>query len=442
MERTATSRWSTALAAGSIALLALSGCSAAGSSGSSGSSSTGAESLTQDEIDLALQYTGGAAGEADDSLDPVKIGLINVDGGAVAFPQASNAAQIAADFINDHSGGIGGHPLVIEECDIVEGEADAQKCAQQFLNDDSVTAISLGMTVLGTGAIYSTVAGRKFVFGKEAFNSIDLDQENVTFVQSGSYGPGAGAIIYASQFLDADTVAVAYDGNDPGSQAGVTVMNAVAEEHGITLNAVAVADASQWGAALISAGAQNADAITVYGALSVCVPAANAIASSGFADKPVITFDFCQDESVAEALGDYPEWTYLSSAQSPLIDSADAALYNAIQDTYSPDANRTGGAQGVVGTIFALANVLGQVGYDALGDTDAIASAAVAFEGPILMAAQTIGCGQYEEYDAVSVCSTTAFPVDYVGDGVWEDPTGGVGLDTEGIALRVAAEAG
>src|SRR5262245_20528042 len=59
-----------------------------------------------------VAYTKGTDGPADTSLEPVKIGWVNVQGGSLTplGESATGAAELAVKYINDHLGGIGGHP--------------------------------------------------------------------------------------------------------------------------------------------------------------------------------------------------------------------------------------------------------------------------------------------------------------------------------------------
>ena len=47
-----------------------------------------------------IDYTGGTAGAADDSLDPVTIGWFNMEGGPLGFPAGTQGAQAAVDYVN------------------------------------------------------------------------------------------------------------------------------------------------------------------------------------------------------------------------------------------------------------------------------------------------------------------------------------------------------
>ena len=104
------------LAAGFAALALLT--TACADSDSGGTVAAGDEPASNTETlsnDWALEYTGGTAGEADDSLEPIVIGYVNQEGGVPAFPEATVGTEAAVEYINGELGGIGGHPLRAED---------------------------------------------------------------------------------------------------------------------------------------------------------------------------------------------------------------------------------------------------------------------------------------------------------------------------------------
>jgi branched-chain amino acid transport system substrate-binding protein len=421
-------------AVGATLALALAGC-AGGTTSPTGTATSGAASISADDLALAATYTGGTAGAADSSATPIKVGFINLDGGAPSFPEATDAAKIAVQFINEQLSGIGGHPIEVVQCNVVQGDADAQKCAQQMVNDDTIQTVMLGMTVTGTGPIYSTIGEKKNVVGIGTFNPVDLDQAGVNYIEGAGFVTGPGVVQYASQYLKAKTLALTYDGTDPGAAAAAQVIAKLGPQFGLTVTSVPVSDSSQWSTALVSAGAQTADAVAISAGTAACVPAAQAIQQTGIT-APVLTFGFCQDANVAKTLGDYPQWTYIQPNKSPIgIEDPDVTLYNDLYDAYAPDANRAGGAAGMMQLVFAVTKALNTVGADSL-TVEATRAAVHGDTGPLFMGPPSIKCGQYTADAAQSLCDSHVFPAVYEGNNKWSDPTDGKGIDTEGIGFK------
>ena len=79
--------------------------------------------------------------KADDSKEPVLIGIMNPEGDpAGSFPEYTVMAQAAADYINKELGGVGadyanrkgGRPIKLEICKMAISPADSQKCANEL----------------------------------------------------------------------------------------------------------------------------------------------------------------------------------------------------------------------------------------------------------------------------------------------------------------------
>ena len=78
------------------------------------------------------------------SGDPIRIGYINQDGGAIVVSSThDDGVDFAVQFINEQAGGIGGRPIEIVQCFIANAEEEGQQCGQQFANDDSIVAVDL-----------------------------------------------------------------------------------------------------------------------------------------------------------------------------------------------------------------------------------------------------------------------------------------------------------
>ncbi|HXT93061.1 MAG TPA: ABC transporter substrate-binding protein, partial [Trebonia sp.] len=106
-----------------------------------------------------VQYTGAKAGAADNSLPPVTIGWVNMQGGppSQTFPEATRAAEATVKYINSSLGGIQGHPVKLQECFIVTSEAQGTTCGQQMLNSKGVEVIAEGIDAIGNASMYSVL---------------------------------------------------------------------------------------------------------------------------------------------------------------------------------------------------------------------------------------------------------------------------------------------
>lgn len=421
------SRVRLSLAVAAVAGLALAGCAGLNGSSSDPDGSTG--DLTPEQYEVALDYVGGEAGRADDSLEPVKIGFINVEGGTASFPEVTVGTKAAAEFVNEYLGGVQGHPLEIETCFIVQGDEDALKCAQDFVNDPSIVSIQLGMTIFGSGPIFSTVGDRKPIIGFGPFGPADVGTENAIFYGAAGYAVAPGTILRMAE-LGVEKLTIAYDDN-PAAAAQVQLESALAPEYGIDITAVPVANASEWSTALVSAGAQTADAVALMAVPSSCVPAAQAIQQAGIT-VPVFTTELCFDPSLAEELGDWPTWSFVGQQRTVVGNGEDADIreFVAAMEHFAPDASLGGSTSTTFGLVLSQVRAINAIGVDAL-TPDALRDALWEFEGPVYLGPDRLACGEFAAQGAPSLCAAIAVVTTYEGDDVWSAEI----VDTEGQGL-------
>src|SRR3954463_4033582 len=93
----------------------------------------------------ALGSPGGKGGAA--SGAPFTIGYANQE---QLFPEATIGLDAAVKFANAELGGVGGHRIVVQKCNITV-EEDGQSCGTQFANNPNVKAVLTG-TLLSGGA--------------------------------------------------------------------------------------------------------------------------------------------------------------------------------------------------------------------------------------------------------------------------------------------------
>ena len=164
------------------------GSSSAASSTPAAASTTssGTSGIPQASIDRMAEYTGGKAGPADSSLAPVKVGYTDQQGGTPSFDEMEAGPTAATKFINEHLGGINGHPLELDKC-FIQVEEDGQKCGAQFLSD-KVPLVIEGLAVVGNASLYKTVAGKIPVNVSNAATGPDVTTKGVYLYNGGSMG--------------------------------------------------------------------------------------------------------------------------------------------------------------------------------------------------------------------------------------------------------------
>ena len=85
------------------------------------------------------------------SGSPITIGMVNQENTpAGSFPELSQAAQAAIDFVNENLDGVDGHPLNLDVCNTKFSTEGSTTCGQKFV-EDKVPAVLGGIDVFGNG---------------------------------------------------------------------------------------------------------------------------------------------------------------------------------------------------------------------------------------------------------------------------------------------------
>lgn len=76
--------------------------------------------------------------------EPIRVGFLNQEKGAVAFPDFGAGGRVARDYLNDSRGGVDGRPLELVEC-LTDGSPESSiDCANRFA-EERVVAVLQGI---------------------------------------------------------------------------------------------------------------------------------------------------------------------------------------------------------------------------------------------------------------------------------------------------------
>jgi branched-chain amino acid transport system substrate-binding protein len=127
-----------ALAALSVLLLSVAACG--GDDDDSGGANSGDNTGTTESAADLLGPENKATGE------PVKIGMVT-DGATDAYDNTDElrAAKAAAEYFNNHKGGVGGRPIEVVTCETKGDPAGATDCGNQLAGED-VVAVALSQS--------------------------------------------------------------------------------------------------------------------------------------------------------------------------------------------------------------------------------------------------------------------------------------------------------
>jgi len=351
-----------------------------------------------------IAYSGGKAGAADTSLSTIKVGYVNQEGGPIEIgPTNDDGAEIAAKYINEKAGGIGGHPVELVKCYIASTEEEGQQCGQQLANDKDVVAVLLGAVAVGAEPLYAAL-GDKPVIGGVSVNAVDINQPNAGVLYGGAQYILAPYATFARDTLHAKSAALVYS-EGPGTELPAAGQASAFTTAGIPIKSVSyAADTGDLTIPLQAAGATTADVVMPVINPNDCVKFENAIKQLNIPDEKVLASPICLTPSTIEGLGDFPKWIY-AIASSQTFDTTDPAVPPYQQILKDQGQEKLIGDPWVnvgFGQMLTLAKWMNAAGPDNL-TPDNIVKQMKAFNGPLVLGSPVIKCGKYTE--APGVCN-------------------------------------
>jgi len=378
------------------------------------------QSATASAINATMgsQFSGGKAGKADAAATPIKIGMINQEGGQVSDPEGSVAVKAAFDYINAELGGIGGHPLQMDLCKVTSSEEEAQQCAQRFLNDKDISVILQGGLNVGTNSVHDTLGGAKPDVIIQANPGSDTTAKNSFAVNPSVMAALPGMAKFAGQ-KGYKNVAVVVDDN-PGDLAIAQIAQKSFEGLGMKAKVTTFpAGSTDLTSAFTAALADKPDVISpVIVSTSGCIATAKALTTIG-STTPVLNSALCATQDMKDALGDFPKWAY--EGQVVLLFAPDASgqldFYKAVMAKYAgADAQLGINAPSSFGAAFVLAKVLNQIGADKI-TSDAVAQGMAAYSDGVLLGTPKVKFGSVNGMPTLSGLADHFSS--YEGDGKW-----------------------
>jgi branched-chain amino acid transport system substrate-binding protein len=405
--------------------LSLSACATSGSSGAStsgspsaGSSSSAAARVDQASIEIGLKYTDGKAGSADSSLTPVKIGFVDQEGGAPAWPEYDGAATAAVNFINQYLDGIDGHPVQLVKC-AIQTDEDGQKCAAQFLADPDIHIAELGTAVVGNATFYKTVNGKFPVLVALSGGVADGTTPDVYELDGGGQAV-LSAFTSGAEAKGAKNVAVISTANPGGKFAAGQVLAPSLKAAGMNPTVAYVSDTAstpEYTSAVQASGAESANVIELIASgAGQCLSVYRALQQLSI-DKPVITAYGCYGDPVPAATNGGPVgWTFYGNTENQRADSSpDAAAFRNIMTAEGKASYiNVGSTPKTFADFFAIAKMGNTIGFDGLSAA-AFESQIKALRAPVFMVPGGIECSHFPEKMFVGICGDSASQSWYTG---------------------------
>lgn len=299
---------------------------------------------------------------ADDSLEPIKIGMINQeDSPAGSFPELRFAAEAAINFINTELGGVEGRPLEFIPCATTFSIESSQACAEDLITD-GVVALVGGLDVLVEGALPALEAnGVPIVGGIPA--GLAEQRNPISFAFSGGTAGGMAAFMQHAVEQGHEKAFIAYGEFESFQVAAEDYGARVGESLGleVRLNAFPLFGAD-YTRVLNDAKSFGADAVVINAADAACVPVMQGFQDLGF-EGTLYMFGACAAEEIINAADGANDGVVFNSEGPPDSGDVEGTIFDLASNEYN-----TGNAQ-AAGTVafrgmMNLYSVLVELGPD------------------------------------------------------------------------------
>jgi branched-chain amino acid transport system substrate-binding protein len=299
---------------------------------------------------------------ADDSLEPIRIGMINQeDTAAGSFPELRFAAEAAINFINAELGGVDGRPLELVPCITEFSVESSQACAQELVLEQVVALVG-GIDVLVQGALpVLEQNGLPIVGGIPA--GLAEQRSPSSFAFSGGTAGGMAAFMQHAQEQGYEKAFIAYGEFESFQVAAEDYGARVGEDLGleVRLHAFPLFGAD-YTSVLNDAKTFGAQAVVINAADAACVPVMQGFQDFEF-EGTLYMFGACAAEEIIDSAAGANNGVVFSGEGPPDADDVDGMIYDLASNEYN-----TGNAQ-AAGTVafrgmMNLYAVLAELGGD------------------------------------------------------------------------------
>ncbi len=266
-----------------------------------GGESTETTAATDGESEDGESEDGGEATAP--SGDPIKVGYINIDAGAVAFPEATAGAEAGEATINEELGGIGGRPLELVYCSVDGTPESSQTCAAKMVEEE-VVAVTLGLDFNDSVLVPVFEEAQIPILGGVPAGADILFSTNAFFFQAGLPAVYPGIPVWIAENLpEVQKVAILYSDDPTGTLIAEQNMAPFFEQLGIEVELFSESAAAADYTPVVSAAlASEPDLITSTFGNVACIGYINALNSLGF-EGEVFHSAGCYDAAVFDAVG-------------------------------------------------------------------------------------------------------------------------------------------
>lgn len=355
------------VAASAAVLLVLAAASCTSKDDTSSSDSSGGDATDATSIDTAALL--GPEDQADGT--PITLGFVyDGAGGGIDNTSYFESAQATAEYVNEHLGGINGHPIELDGCETGNTPSGGTTCGVQMIDDD--VAAVLVTTSAQDAAVFTALgdSGIPYVTFTTAAQEILLTPGASVFTNP--FGQiGAPALIAQDEGVDsvAEVIIDVPAATGPIGSIAEPIFADLGMGFSLVPIAASVADHTPQIQQAISDGAGM---FVVVGSEDFIANSLRAIDQLGF-DGPVLVGGSALTAETARSIPGGVEGTL--SLGTTVIDPADEEyqLFEAVLDQYAPDTEPDGLTAPTFQLVLGLQRALD--GVDAAVDAASISEA-------------------------------------------------------------------
>ena len=362
---------------------------------------------------------------ADESLEPVKIGMIAQIEELMAFPEVPAVVQAYVDYFNAELGGVNGHPIELEVCGAGDAVESHIACANQFVNADDVHVVINGgflANSITSGTILAEAGVANLGLGNDF---IDYLTPNLYNFDPGLPGMAQVFFVFAKERRDVSTMTL-FVADDPGIEPFVPALTAIATGNDIEINEVIRLGFEPDLTGPISAADTSNDGwLFVLADGAQCTASAAAAVTVGY-EGSLFANDLCAGQDVVES-GVIDGWAVPIVSSAPTVDGgAEVDEIHRVLDTYGGAGVQTAGLAGwALAQAFIARDLLMEAGGADATD-ESVLTALSTYSSTDLPAYPDVICPGPEPW--LGACNTSPLMVTVV-DGQMTGPDGFTFLD-------------
>jgi branched-chain amino acid transport system substrate-binding protein len=347
--------------------------------GGSDATSAATTATTAAGGDTATTAAGGGATATSAAAAPtgeaIKVGFINVDSGAVSFPESTAGAKAAEGVINDSLGGIGGRPLEVVYCSVNGTPESSQTCAAKMV-EEKVLAVTLGLDFNDSVLVPVFENAKIPIIGGVPAGQDILASKNAFFFQAGLPAVYPGIPYWISENLpDVKKVAILHGDDPTGTFIAESNMKPYFEQLGMEAQLFSESAAAADYTPVVSAAlATDPDLITSTFGNVACIGYMKALKSLGY-DGEVFHSAGCYDAAIFEAVGlenlegqyfDFGLYGFYSKDALPADKQPELQLFSDAMAKYSPDTPLAGFPEAAFQQLMNIKAIFEEIGVDGL----------------------------------------------------------------------------